>query len=425
MDLNEMLEEQVAQRTAMLKLLQDVTRAANEARTVEEAMRAALRRIAQYNGWQVGHVWRKANDASKHLVCSGIWFVSEEVAALGERLQEFQALCQTKRYRPGEGIVGRVLSTGHSQWVDNVAGLEERLPAAASALGLHACIAFPVTAHGEVVAALEFYADHPARREERFLEIMPDVGIQLGHVIERKRLEREIADAREAEQRRVASDIHDGVGQELTGLRYLTRTHAETLRRLDSPEAQLAQRIAEGLEIVQKQMRCIIRDLVPVELDEKGLVAALHVLQERTAATHQVRCTFDCQQPVAIDDNLLATHLYRIAQEAVVNAVRHANARSIVIRFGGDTRRVLLEVIDDGSGIDGGSLKSEGFGLRSMAYRADLIGAQLHVGKGAEGGTVVRCTIPRKVTRLTRGAFADGGEHRERLGRRPPGDDRG
>jgi len=393
--LNVSLEEQVTQRTEMLRILQDVTRLANEARTVDDAMQASLERISRYDGWQAGHVWWLAGDGSGAMVSSNIWHVTEHAKAAVGRLEEFQEICRRHRYEPGEPLIGEVAQSRQPRWVDDIGKAPDWRRGDAGYLGLHAAIAFPVTADSEVVAVLEFFSDKPTKREERFMEIMPDVGIQLGHVIERKRLERQVADAAEREQRRIGSDIHDGIGQELTGLRYIAQTHAESLARNAAPEAATAQRITLGLETVQKHLRTIIRALVPVEVDEKGLVAALRTLVRQTEQVHDIRCALECQGPVAVEDNLLATHIYRIAQEAVNNAARHAETDRITIRFTANHRQLQLRVFDDGVGIDPHRRRRGGFGLGNMTYRANIIGATLRIERRPEGGTMVHCIVPR------------------------------
>lgn len=394
--LNESLEQQVSQRTALLGLLQDITRVANEARTVDDAMLAAMKRISQFNGWQVGHVWRLADDGSGQMVSSGIWFASDEAHSAIGKLEEFQETCATHRFSPGEGMVGAVMQSRRPQWVDDIKRYGDWRRGSAEQFGLHAAIAFPVTVNnGEVVAVLELFSDHTVRRDKRFMDIMPDVGMQLGHVIERKRLERVAADMTEAEQRRIGSDIHDGAGQELTGLRYMAQTHAEKLGELSSPEVKTAQRISEWLEKVQQQLRLIIRKLVPVEIDERGLVDALRGLAERTTETHDVVCRLECAQLIRVTDATLATHMYRIAQEAVRNAVRHAGAGEIWITLTEDAGVLKLAIEDDGIGIATTTKPETGFGLRSMAYRAGLIGGQFDCQSREGGGTRVTCTVLR------------------------------
>ena len=399
LDANESLEQQVTQRTAMLKLLQGVTRVANEARSVDEAMRAAMERISQFNGWQVGHVWRRADDNREQMVSSGLWYVSDKASrAIGD-LEEFQRLCAEIRFSPGEVVVGAVAQSGQPIWIDDIVKATEWRRGDTKELGLHAMIAFPVTVNSDVVGVLEFFSDHPAKRDKRFMEVMPDIGIQLGHVIERKRLERGVADAAESEQRRIGSDIHDGVGQELTGLRYLAQTHAEALAKQSSEEAAVAERMVKGLEAVQQQLRSIIRDLVPVDVDQQGLVIALRSLVERTEEAHAIACVLECEKPLVVADHLLATHIYRIVQEAVTNAARHAEPRHITVRLTEVDNDLQLEIINDGKAFDPQSLVKSGFGIRSMRFRAELIEASLDIVSPQEGGTVVVCKVPISKTR--------------------------
>jgi len=394
--LTERLEEQVAQRTEMLRILQDVTRSANEARTVEEAMRYALGRIAQYDGWKFGHVWQIDEQDSGEMVSSGIWFVVEGAEKVVTDIEEFRRECATMRFSPGQGLVGAVVDSGEPKWVDDIDQYPDWQRRDATKLGFHAAITVPVTLNGEVVAVLEFFSDRAMTREQRFVEILPNIGIQLGHVIERKRFEKRAADAAEQERRRIGRDIHDGIGQELTGLRHLAHTHAEALAQQSLPEADVATRIAEGLKSAQRQLRTIIRELVPVELDKQGLVAALGELARRTTELRDLVCTLDYSEPIAIENNLVATHIYRIAQEAVANAVNHAQAEKIIIRLESDNTNLDLQVIDDGVGIGPRSIAREGFGLQSITSRAELLGGRARIEAGEAGGTIVRCIVPFK-----------------------------
>lgn len=393
--LNESLEQQVTKRTEMLKLLQDVTRNANEALTVEAALMTAMERMGRFNSWQVGHAWCLAKDENPLMVSSGIWYLAENSQSLVRQLEKFQQISSRHRFAPGQGLVGRVMESGQPCWIDDIDGFEDWRRGRADDFGLHAAIAFPVTRNRQVVAVLEFFSAHPARRDERFMEILPDIGIQLGHVIRRKELEREIATAIEHEQRRLGSDIHDDVGQELTGMRHLMQSLNECLTNESSPHRQLAVRITEGLESVQKGLRRVIRNLVPVEVDERGLLAALQSLAEHTTEANDVHCRFLCKQPIALEDTLLATHIYRVMQEAVNNAVKHANARQITIQLSENRQGLHFEVADDGIGISAEPSPESGYGLKSMAYRAALLGAGLSIQRGENGGTVVRCTVPR------------------------------
>lgn len=402
--LNESLEEQVSRRTASLRLLQDVTRGSNAARTVEQAMQAALLRITEYNGWPLGHVWRLAHDDRGDMVSSGIWFTAAN-AKHADRLREYRQHRSRHRYAPGEGVIGDVVRSGEPKWIENVAECDDRQQLDAGGLSWQSVIALPVTVNGHVVAVMEFLSDRVARRDPGLIEIMPDIGIQLGHVIKRKRFEKAITDAAEAEQRRIGGDIHDGVGQVLAGLRYMAETHAESLARQALPDAETARRMTESLETVQRELRGVSRQLVPVEVDTEGLVDALRGLAEQISTTHDVICEFECPDPIFVGDADVGTQLYRIAQEAVRNAVRHARASRITIRLTEDAGRLGLLVADDGVGLSATN-DHVGIGLRSMEHRAGLIGAAFDIRSGKQMGTRVTCTVLR--------ASGNGGEGRLR-----------
>jgi signal transduction histidine kinase len=140
-------------------------------------------------------------------------------------------------------------------------------------------------------------------------------------------------------------------------------------------------------------------------VDAEGLAAALTDLAARVASSHGIDCAFDQTGPVRVEDNLTATQLYRISQEAVTNALKHSHARSISIALADDDGSVALRIRDDGIGIRDPEPEGNGLGLRIMRYRAGLINAQIQVESQAGTGTVVTCTLPRR--------FADGSSRPE------------
>ena len=224
-----------------------------------------------------------------------------------------------------------------------------------------------------------------------------DLSVAVIHdVSERKALEKQVVDATTDEQRRIGQDIHDGIGQELTGLRYMAQTHAEILASKSLPEAKIAERISEWLQTVQRELRSIIRELVPVELDGQGLVAALQGLAERTTDMHDLRCSVSGNTSLTSFDTAQATQLFRIVQEAVGNAVKHADALQIAIRLNEGSDALRLQIADDGVGIDQQNESPAQFGLRTMAYRAGLIGADLQIESTPHGGTSITCVIPKR-----------------------------
>lgn len=212
---------------------------------------------------------------------------------------------------------------------------------------------------------------------------------------ERRRLEREVLEATDAEQRRIGRDLHDNAGQELVAAALLAHDLERTLCEASQPEAARRLRtILESVERVQAQLRSYTHGLAAVAVDANGLPAALAELARRFDDLNDFCCDSDVDPDVAVENAYVATHLYRIAQEAVTNAVRHGGAHRVTIRLS-DGGGLQLTVEDDGSGIaDLERAFREGLGLRAMRYRAELIGGSLVVSPGSRGGTVVTCTCP-------------------------------
>src|SRR5215475_4353530 len=169
---------------------------------------------------------------------------------------------------------------------------------------------------------------------------------------EHKALQKEIIDVATLEQRRIGQELHDGTQQELTGLGLLALNLADSLSRSGSTAAsQVAARIARGIEQCNQRVRSLARGMVPVPIDREGLMSALAELARQTTEIHRLPCSFECPTPVEIDNDNEATHLYRIAQEAVNNATRHAKASAIWIRLEQADGRLVLEVRDNGIGL--------------------------------------------------------------------------
>jgi len=215
--------------------------------------------------------------------------------------------------------------------------------------------------------------------------------------ISRKReLEREVVEIASMEHRRIGQDLHDSVSQELFALNMFARELAETLRSDPSKAPQLVERLVLGLQRGERELRAVMRGLFPVSVDAEGLMAALSDLADRTQAEDKATCLFDCPKPVLVEDNLIATHLYLIAQEAVHNAVKHGRCRNIRIAVELDPL-LVLRVQDDGIGIpDQPTENHGGLGLRIMRNRAAIIRATLTIEPAKPAGTVVTCALARK-----------------------------
>ncbi|HUE17894.1 MAG TPA: PAS domain S-box protein, partial [Planctomycetaceae bacterium] len=212
----------------------------------------------------------------------------------------------------------------------------------------------------------------------------------------RKELEREVVEIASLEQRRIGQDLHDSVSQELTALNMVAGNLAKTLQSDPANAPELVERMVLGLQRSQRELRAVMRGLTPVSVDAEGLMSALSDLANRTRHEGKVACVFECPEPVLVADNLVATHLYLIAQEAVHNAVKHSRCQNIGISVESNDL-LVLRVQDDGIGMLNQLAESQGgLGLRIMRNRAAIIGATLTIEPAQPTGTVVTCTLRGK-----------------------------
>lgn len=219
------------------------------------------------------------------------------------------------------------------------------------------------------------------------------VSIIARDVTERKNLEREVLESTGREQQRIGRELHDSLGQELTGLSYLAKSLAQKLAAAGSPHVETAQLIASETQKALREVRSAVQGLVPVEVDASGFMVALEKLAAQTTAHCGIDCRIECPDPIQVDDNVLATHLFRIVQEAINNAVKHARAREIVVRPESQNGTLCVTVEDDGVGIAEDARHNGGMGLRIMQYRAGVIDATLDVHSTKKGGTAVVCLV--------------------------------
>ncbi len=212
-------------------------------------------------------------------------------------------------------------------------------------------------------------------------------------ITEKRGLQEELLTIADREQRRIGQELHDTIGQELVGLSYLTRNLTDTHRDETSPQLTTAAKIAAGLERALAQVRTLSRGLIPAELEPQDLATALEELVSRSNEMGEPTCSFECVDGVGVLDQRAATHLYRIAQESLTNALKHGWARHISVSLARRGGFVRLRILDDGVGIPETELK-KGLGQQIMAFRAELIGAELEVEKVPRGGTLVSCSLP-------------------------------
>jgi len=210
---------------------------------------------------------------------------------------------------------------------------------------------------------------------------------------ERQRLEEEILAISEREQRRMGHDLHDGLCQHLTATALAGQVLDERLSARGLPEAAAAAKVVRLVEEGINMARSMARGLYPVEMEAEGLMAAFQDLADNITRSTRVRCVFECRLPVLIHDDSVAAQLYRIAQEAVRNALQHGRPKRIGINLSEHQGQVSLTVEDDGAGLPEGGARN-GLGIRIMAHRAAMVGGRFAIEPAPTGGTIVTCFFP-------------------------------
>jgi signal transduction histidine kinase len=211
---------------------------------------------------------------------------------------------------------------------------------------------------------------------------------------ERRRLEKELLEAGEREQRRIGHDLHDSLCQHLTGTALAGQVLGQRLKEKALPEAAAANHLVELVEEGIELTRTIARGLHPVEMQAGNLADNFQELAANASERFNVSCKFEYPQPVLLQDASTVTHLYRIAQEAITNAVRHGKARHVNICLDSADDETVLTITDDGTGLPENARNNQGMGLRIMAYRASMIGATFNIERLSMRGTRVTCTLP-------------------------------
>lgn len=384
-ELNRTLEQRVTERTQLVELLKDVAATCNQAESVEEACSAVLERVCRYLGWPLAHAILVAQDPRGLFARSDLWFPQPPRSTVSDVVLH--------------GTLTVSAISGQADWIPDVSQISDPVRREElEQLGVRAMLTMPVMVADVVVAVLEFFHTELSPPNAELQAVANQLGQLLGHVVERAQLQQAVEESVGAEQRRIGQELHDGIGQELTALSLLSRSIALTLKSEGSSAADRADEFASGIPRLVRQIRNVIRGLMPVELDADGLMSALQQLADSTQQRYGVRCQLESRRSAPVPNPTVAHHLFRIAQEAINNALKHGQARSILVTLQAHNSMLELSVRDDGVGIvtettrsaDG---RSRGMGLRIMRHRARLIGGQLSVQCPSSGGTAVICTL--------------------------------
>jgi PAS domain S-box-containing protein len=207
-------------------------------------------------------------------------------------------------------------------------------------------------------------------------------------------LEKEILDISEREREMIGQEMHDGMGQILTGIAVKCKGLELTLKNKSSDESKDAQLISKLASEAIAQMRNLVKMLYPVDIETGGLISALQTLASNTEKMMGVRCRLKCDSYISVKDLVEAKQIYRIVQEAITNAIKHGKAKSININLRLRKSGIVLTVKNNGLDFPKLSPRRKGLGLKIMKYRTDLLGGSLDIRKGDRGGTVVTCIFP-------------------------------
>jgi len=240
-------------------------------------------------------------------------------------------------------------------------------------------------------AKLELELAHEELEERialRTLELTQANASLVGEVAHRLEAEEAILGISNREQRRLGQDLHDGLCQILAGVRLMSGELKEKLAARSISEVADAEIIETRLSEALAQADNISRGLYPVELETNGLMSALEEMTAKLSTVFPVICRFRCPRPVHVPDASVANHLYRIAQEAVVNAVKGGRAKHVTVRLFARANGITLSITDDGIGIGNHSAR-KGMGLKIMEYRARMINAALRFHSRRRGWTRV------------------------------------
>ena len=371
----------------LLQAQRDVGISLSETSDLQTALERLLDIAAQAEGIDCGGIYLLDP-------ASGEWRLAAHRGVSGAFAQQFGR-------HLAESVQAGAMSQGKPIY-SKLACLPVTSSAARDLEGQRAAALIPLFHEGRVLGSLNLASQIRGEIPAQTRVVIETIAAQAAGAIariraeaERHRLERQILEISDREQARIGQEIHDGLCQQLVSLAFDANSLEDQLAQLRRPEAATARRIALYLDQAITEARQLSRGLFPIRLEPNGLPSALEELARTASDRFHVPCSFETGGPVPVADKAMATHLYRIAQEAVINAAKHSGAQAITICLRSLADGLELTVTDDGGGLPStGAGKSTGLGLHIMEYRAHSIGGSLRLGAGPAGGTRVCCLVP-------------------------------
>jgi len=361
-----------------------------------------------------------------------------QVAALSAdssaEMQAFNAAFGHMKVQPGTGLAGRVWKEADPVWftqLESEPGFLRRELALAA--GLRSAVAFPIQSDSHFFGVVEFFTRRRLHHDQNLLNMMTAIGSEIAQftqrrkaetelrrahdelevrvqrrtaelksantklqaaISERKRLENELLEITEKERRRIALDLHDDLGQKLSGVALMTKALELKLTKAKAETAKEAARIYALIQEAMSHASDLAHDLATLDLEQKTLTQALGHLASHAEELFSISCEFKYRGVVPPLDSSVVMQLYKMAQESLTNAIKHGKATKVEIGLTVDRASLVLTIASNGVPFPDLQGRSTGMGLRIMNYRASLIGAELDIKAGGSDGTLVTCRLP-------------------------------
>jgi len=399
---NELLNAEIAHS----KLIKSIAVASNETRAIGETLRFCIRQVCEFAGWPLGHLYLTAENPSEGLVPTPFWYVEEP-----GQFDTFQEITRETPLDAGVGLPGRVLVSGEPAWIIDVTK-DANFPRAqlAQDIGIKAGFAFPILIGRRVVGVMEFFSPKAVEPDQQVLDIMAQIGTQLGRVLERKqahgesertqdqlrKLYHRLEQVREEERTRTAREVHDHLGQVLTTIKLELSLLRNKLSH-DNPVIQkAAEQLIEMSDDAIQSVKKISMDLRPPILDDLGIAEAIVWQVKEFTSRTGIKCKFEDELDDFELDQERATTLFRIFQETLTNIVRHAEATEVCVKLSHGDETVSLKVQDNGCGILPSQVASlRSLGLLGMRERAMAWGGNVLINGTPNSGTTVNINIQK------------------------------
>ncbi len=378
----------------------------NEVRDVAETMRFCIRQVCEFAEWPLGHLYLTSENPSDGLLPTNVWYVE----APGQ-FHTFQKITSETPLGEGVGLPGRVLNSGEPAWIIDVTK-DSNFPRAklAKNIGVKSGFAFPILIGKKVVGVMEFFSPKAVEPDPEILNVMVQIGTQLGRVLERKQAKEEserssdqlrslylrLEQVREEERTRTAREVHDHLSQLLTTIKLelslLQKKLPPSNLSVQKSIGQLLDMSDGAIQAVKK----IAMDLRPPILDDLGIGEAINWQAKEFMTRTNIKCEF-VNDPNYLEIDLeRSTTLFRIFQETLTNIVRHAGATEVYVVLSHSNEYITLQVKDNGCGISSDQVSNlRSLGILGMRERAMAWGGDVQISGVPDDGTSITINIKR------------------------------